>query len=933
MMQKQDLYCTLFFKSISMQSFISETIDTILKTTTSFENVVFILPSQRAGVFVKQALKDKIHTGFLPEIQNIGSFIEEVSEISKVDSVALLFHFYTIYKSVEKNPDSFDKFSSWAFTVLQDFNEIDQHLVKAAEIFVYLRDIERLKKWSVEGVFKETAMVKDHFSFVEKLGEFYPKLYAFLKEKNIGYQGLIYREATLKMDAYLQNNPHKKFVFIGFNALNTAEEVLIQKMLAAQNTTIYWDIDAALLDKKQQAGQFIRKYKSTWKHYEKNDLNTIGTTFFEKKNIAVIGLSKNISQIKYAGEILSKLPQLQNTAMVLSDETLLPITLSSLPKNVAAINITMGYPLKDIPSTALMFSVFQLFLSQEKLQKITENSFYHKDVIRFIKAPAIYRLLQKDGVTIADDIVTAITKENNTFVETTYLTTFFEGLAQSSQKTITAIFNPLSTIADFISRILDLINLLKEGANPLEKEFLFRFHTIFLQLQNLHNDYRYFQNLKTLHLFFKQLIGSENLSFQGEPLKGLQLMGMLEMRVLDFENVIITSVNEGILPANSQQQSFIPFDVKVAFDLPTYREKDAIFSYHFFRLLQRAKNVFILYNTEPDVFGSGEKSRFVKQLEMMRGDIQQKTIGPKVVTEKTILKEIPKNESVLNTLKTLAEKGISPSALTSYLYNPIKFYKQKILKIKELDGVEETVAFNTLGTVVHETLDELYTPFVGRFLEAKAVSEMLKKAKPLVEKHFKIAFRSGDLKTGKNRLIFEVANRFVLNFLQQEHSLLKDGENQLRIIATEENLAATIRVDGLDFPIKIHGQVDRVDTLNGVTRIIDYKSGMVSSTNLKVPTFSNIRDEKYHKAIQVLLYAFLYTKSTNYDFNTPLEAGIISFKNLKSSFLSANFSTSRTKDTLITAEKLEAFMDEIKSFLLEMYKLETPFIEPPNLKY
>ena len=281
----------------------------------------------------------------------------------------------------------------------------------------------------------------------------------------------------------------------------------------------------------------------------------------------------------------------------------------------------------------------------------------------------------------------------------------------------------------------------------------------------------------------------------------------------------------------------------------------------------------------------------------------------------------------------MAQKGISPSALTSYLYNPIKFYKQKVLKIRELDDVEETVAFNTLGTVVHETLDELYTPFVGHFLKADAISEMLKKAKPLVEKHFKIWFKSGDLKTGKNRLIFEVANRFVVNFLQQERTLLKEENNQLKIIATEENLAATIEVEGLNFPIKIHGQVDRVDELNGVTRIIDYKSGMVASTNLKVPDFSKIRDEKYHKAIQVLLYAFLYTKSKKHDFNKPLEAGIISFKNLKSGFLSTNFSTSRAKDHLITEEKLEEFIEEIKSFLVEMYDLETPFIEPPNLKY
>jgi len=192
-------------------------------------------------------------------------------------------------------------------------------------------------------------------------------------------------------------------------------------------------------------------------------------------------------------------------------------------------------------------------------------------------------------------------------------------------------------------------------------------------------------------LFFKQLIASETLSFQGEPLKGLQLMGMLETRVLDFENIILTSTNEGILPASSQQNSFIPFDVKLEFGLPTYREKDAIFSYHFFRLLQRAKNVFILYNTEHDVFGSGEKSRFVTQLEMLRPDIVHKTIAPKVITNKTELKQIGKTETTLQRLKELAAKGISPSALTNYLHNPVSFYKQKILKIRDI-----TICFNQL---------------------------------------------------------------------------------------------------------------------------------------------------------------------------------------------------------------------------------------------
>lgn len=917
-----------------MQSFISETLDAILKDTQSFEDVVFILPSQRAKVFLKQTLKDKINIGFLPETLNIEQFVRQISGIEKADNIQLLFHFYTIYKNLEKDPDTFDVFASWAFTVLQDFNEIDQHLIDTKEIFVYLRDIQRLKKWSVTGTFKETELMKDHYSFLEKLHNFYAPFYRFLLENKIGYQGLMYREACKNIDEYLLNNKQKKYVFIGFNALNKAEEFLFQKVLETENSTIYWDLDETFFNSNHQAGTFIRKYKKEWKYYEKNPLKTLSNHFLKPKNIQVIGASKNTTQIKYAGEILEKFTDFKNTALVMADESLLPITLNSLPKNINAINITMGYPLKDIPVTNLLFSIFQLFISQEKLQKTTEDLFYHKDIVRFFKNPLIYKVLVENTPTAVDTFIQQIAEQNLTFIGQKQLQNVLKNTTEKAQTVITSLLANVATIHNFLERILDLIDLLKEDVTDLEKEYLYRFYTVFTQLKNLQTAYNYFTDLKTLSLFFRQLVASETLSFQGEPLKGLQLMGMLETRVLDFENIILTSTNEGVLPASSQQNSFIPFDVKLAFGLPTYREKDAIFSYHFFRLLQRAKNVFIIYNTEHDVFGSGEKSRFVTQLEMLREDIQHKIIAPKVISDKINLKEITKDASTFTRLQELAEKGISPSALTNYLHNPIAFYKQKILKLKEFDDVEETVAFNTLGTVVHETLDELYTPFVGKFLSVEIIANMQKEAKDLVVKHFKIHFKNGNLATGKNRLIFEVANRFVTNFLAKEKELLQDANNQLKIIATEENLSTEIIVEGLDFPVKIHGQVDRVDELNGVLRIIDYKTGLVINSNLRVPEFENLRDEKHLKAIQVLLYAYLYTQSKNYNFNQPLEAGIYSFKNLKNGFLPVDFALPRRKaETNITSEKLEDFITEIKYYISEIYNLDIDFVEPVDLRY
>ncbi|MDC1162377.1 PD-(D/E)XK nuclease family protein, partial [Tenacibaculum sp.] len=717
-----------------MKSFISETLDTILETTKSFENVVFVLPSQRAGVFVKKELKNKISAGFLPHILNIEQFISEISNVKKIDSVQLLFHFYAIYKKIEPKPDTFDVFSSWAFTAIQDFNEVDQHLINTRDIFDYIRDIERLRKWSVKGTFEETELVKDHFSFMEKLGEYYNKLYSFLIKNNKGYQGVMYRESTRKIDEYVTRNINKKFFIIGFNALNKAEEFLFQRMLEAGNTEIFWDIDTYFLEKNHQAGNFIRKYKRKWKFYEKNSLKNVGDWFSKEKHIEVIGASKNITQIKYAGEILSKLPNHQNTALVLSDETLLPITLNSLPKNVKDINITMGYPLKDVPTTSLIISVFQLFVTQDKLMKKEVNLFYYKDIIRFLKDPIIYKMLTINGVDLEKVLDTSIINKNNTFISEEMILPFFDTIEDTIKSGLLSVFKPFMGISDFLNRIIVLIDIVKENANELEKEYLFRFYTTFTQLQNLDTEFNYVQDLKTLYLFFKQLIQSESLSFQGEPLQGLQLMGMLETRVLDFENVIITSVNEGVLPANSTQNTFIPFDVKVEFDLPTYREKDAIFSYHFFRLIQRAKNIFILYNTENDAFGGGEKSRFITQLELIKNTIIQKIISPKVITSMLELKEIEKTDLVMEKLKELAIKGISPSALTNYLYNPIAFYKQKVLKINEFQEVEETVAVNTMGTVVHDVLDELYTPFTlngGQFIKLEDINEFQKKYKNL----------------------------------------------------------------------------------------------------------------------------------------------------------------------------------------------------------
>ncbi|NVK53622.1 MAG: PD-(D/E)XK nuclease family protein [Flavobacteriaceae bacterium] len=904
-----------------MQTFISDTISAILSKQTTFENTVMVLPSQRAGVFVKQELKEKITVGFLPEILNIESFTESISGIKKADTVQLLFSFYSVYRKIEKEPEAFDTFFNWATTVLQDFNEIDQHLVNPTELFIYLRDIERLKKWSVKKPLVETKLMKNHYSFIEKLGEYYTAFYNFLLSKHIGYQGLIYREATKKVTSFIEKNKHKNFIFLGFNALNKAEEYIFQQLLAAENTAIYWDIDETFLQSKHQAGNFIRKYNAEWKYYLTHELKTISNHFQEEKNIHIIGASKNTTQIKYAGEILNTLSNYTHTAFVMADESLLPLTLNSLPKKVEAINITMGYPLKDIPITSLFTTIFQLFLTQDRLEKTSVQQFYFKEVLQFFKHSTIQGLLLVNKRNIFDSIAVQIARDNDAFISFFQLETFLSPLPQNIQDTLLSIFKPYKDALEFFSRLLQLITVVKETANTIEKEYFFRYYTIFTQLQTLQLEHKYVNSLKTIAQLFQQLIQSENIAFQGEPLQGLQLMGMLETRMLDFENVIITSVNEHILPKSSSQNSFIPFDVKLDVGLPTYKEKDAIFSYHFFRLLQRAKNIYLLYNSENDTFGGGEKSRFITQLQHLKPQAKEQLVAPKVITEKAEPKSIEKTPAIIDSLKVQATKGFSPSTLTNYLYNPYSFYQQKILGIKEYKEVEETVAYNTMGTIIHDTLDVLYQPLIGVFLTIENIKAMFDKVDELVAYYFKKHFHSNDVYTGKNRLIFEVSKNYINRFLESELELLKN-KNALKIIATEQDLATEITIDGFDFPINIHGQVDRIDELNGVTRIIDYKTGFVQESNLKVNDISLIADEKYSKAIQVLLYAFLYMKNTK---NTrPIEAGIISFKNLNSGLLKVSFDKN---EYAITEERITMFINEVKEIIKEIFDVSVPFIE------
>ncbi len=917
-----------------MVSFIQDVLLDLKNRNVGFSHLTFVLPSKRAGVFLKHELSKVINkTIFSPEIISIEEFVEDLSELQSLSNTELLFELYSVYTNLTKKEliEPFDSFSKWAQILIQDFNEIDRYLILQEKIFNYLSAIKDVEHWSFQK--EQTDIVKNYLSLWKNLHLYYKEFSNILKQKKAGYQGLIYREAVENIQSYIQSNESKQHIFLGFNALNTAEETIIQELLQNKLANIYWDIDTHFIDNKiHDAGLFTRQHKANWNYFNHNPFNWITNNYSSEKNIEVIGIPKNVGQAKYIGSLLGQLKtensQLNNTAVVLGDETLLTPVINSLPENIDALNITMGFPLRSIPLASLFENLFQTHKNR------TKESIYNKEIITILLHQFIRPLFVYNEIDYAKAIVEDIQTNNLIYISIERLKT----IAPDHKETIDLLFgnwedSPTNSIDNCLQLILKIKKDLTENKkeNLLSLEYLFRFNEVFNQLNSLIDKYNCVSNIKTLFGLFKELLNNETLDFQGEPLQGLQLMGMLESRVLDFETVIISSVNEGILPSGKSNNSFIPFDVKIENNLPTYKEKDAVYTYHFFRLLQRAKNVYIIYNTEPDAFYGGEKSRFITQLEIESvHNIKHSLVTPNIPVQTPLLNTITKSDLVIESIKEVAEKGFSPSSLTSYIRNPLDFYYQKILKVKQYEDVEETVASNTLGTVVHNTLEGFYKPLIGHFLTVEILKGLKSKIEKTVTHHFKKIYKEGDLKSGKNLIVFEIAKRYVLNFINLEITDVKEG-NKIKIIEIEsDDNRVKLDIPELNFPVYLTGKVDRVDEYNGVTRIIDYKTGKVEQSKVNIVDWEELNTDydKYSKPYQILAYA--YMMNAKKPFTNPVEAGIISFKNLNNGFLKFGVKESthsRTKDELITPETLSNYFEELKKLILEICNPDINFIE------
>lgn len=926
---------------------------------TNFSRLCLVFPSRRAGLFFKQYVSKIIDKPiWLPDIYALEDFVVHKSGLTLSDPLELIARLYKVYKSIEKDKaQPFSEFISWGNMLLGDFDEIDQYMADGAKVFQYLDEIKAMKHWNPDGK-PLTPFEQDYLRFYNSLAPCYAMFREELLKYNEGYFGLAF-------DKLLQDIHNKSFaewdsiVFAGFNALTAAEEKLLKHLIDSGKAELYWDADDYYLsDPRQEAGRFLREF------IEKNtfgELNWIGNSLSTgEKSVSVIGVPGNVGQAKLAGELIQKLIEKKGTsdgiALVLVDEGLLLPVLNSIPEGTGDFNVTMGFPLKQTPVFSLINIILAMFANAQRFAQPKPDAqpgdlpitrFYYKDIQRFLSHPFIVSAQKQKGFPGKAD--TAIVNKSFYFSGELFL------LLNGINTSLSDVFKPYLDInrvesGDVISLVRDIIGYLRNAFSPVENqdnigkgkiqpielEYLFHAAELCSKLDVILKDPDLKPDIETVQSLVSNLIAGKRLPFYGEPLNGLQVMGMLETRLLDFTDIIMISVNEGLLPKGKHQTTFIPDEVRNHFGMQRYSERTAVFAYHFYRLMQRVENAWLIYNTEGDELGGGEKSRFVSQMlyEMPKANpkinISEQTLS--VVPGSTNAGEISvvKTPEVLARLRQLADRGLSPTALAMYMKCTLQFYFSQVLRISEPDQVSETIDAATLGEIVHDALHKAYAAKKDAVITPEILAATLPLAIHHVREAFSVKFNTDELSTGKNLLIVKVAENMVKRFLLAEKKYLEQTRTNIEIVMLEEDLHSSIEIadplSGEVFKVKIHGKADRIDRIGGITRIIDYKTGIVETKDLKIDQIASFQQkDDSGKLLQVLAYALMYSDMQAMP-PAQLISGIISLRKASLYLIRTDIE----KNDVIDKALLGAFRNELELIIGSIFNSSEPFSQTEN---
>ena len=890
--------------------FLSKIISELLSETSDLSQTAVVLPGKRPVVFLKQILKEQKYEGFLPEFFTVDELIKKISGKQHIQGISLWLFGCDVYKKIYPE-ETLENFLKWFPTLLKDWDDMLKFSEEDKAVLEYMLDDERIKNWG-ETLGDGDNARKRNLNFWKKMNVFLPKLKENLQAKGWATDGMIHEMVREKIGDFAEET-ETKFVFCGFNALTPLEEKLIRELLQKGKAECFFQADEYYIkDLKQEAGKFLRKHMH-WKEFNENrKYQWIENSFCEEKNIKVYEVAGNVAQTKILPEILQEIPKenYSKTAVVLLDENLLLPSLDAV-SFVDNLNITMGFPIKNLGFSG---AVKKLFYLQKQLEK-NDKSYYYMDVFsvleEFPKNEEDGKIIGRFTEKIEDENIVYISKKmmQEHLGELSYFQLF-------EKRTAAELLEDLSNFC-YQLKFREIDDILYENVSLFE--------TTFKILKNHMKDYDFEISIDALEVLMNQLVNSENLDFQGEPLEGLQFMGLLETRLLDFENIILLSVNEGKLPLGNTQNTYLPFDVRRNFGLNTFLENDSIYAYHFYRLLQNAKNIYLLYNALGSGVNTGEKSRFITQMEMESPHKMEHIVIEN--TSEPILQEliiIEKTEKVLEKLNEWKDR-ISVSHLISYLYNPIDFYLNNILKARETEEIEEELSQRNYGNLVHYALEELYGEIKGKILKENDIEDLKSKINEAIDSAISELKHQPELyERGMNYIHKSMAAKVVEHILDYDLGLIKAG-NSLEIISLENRINAEFSMDENGEKINFIGYIDRIDRLNGVVRVIDFKTAKAKNLSVKpkeekLEDFMSSADSK--QALQLSIYAYMVLHNEKFSVN-QLQCGIWSFAEIGKGVQTLKIYDNENIDN----ENVSICMNSIKNIILEILNPEIPFKE------
>lgn len=914
---------------------------------TSLERTCFVFPNRRSAVFFRKYLGERAGRPlFVPAMRTIDELFQDISGLKPVEKVPALDRLYRIYRDLlaeeGRTAESFDDFIYWGDILMSDFDDIDKYRVDAARMFVNLRDLKELSAgYDFLTDTQRQAINEFCGSFFQKgiahsgtrqdfaaLWNIQLRLYNRFRDSlaadGLGYPGMIYRSVAddIRPDSQLLK-AFDEVVFIGLNALNNCEIALLTELQKEGKADFYWDFEGPLLqDPANKAGRFIRENLDRFPSREPLD----GIAPERLPAIEVIRVPSAVGQTRKATQIITELhtagrmDRPEETAVVLPDESLLFPMLGALPPCIQKVNVTMGYPL-SAGQVEMLVSCLER-LQANRRAKGGVMRFYHRDVTDLLEHPYIVAA-DTDGVVPA--VKAGILAQNRIFVEAPWLA--------SQSDLFATLFTPIEQTSGLAEWLQALISALQAHQPALEREFLYRYSKTIASLARVALDYDTLAP-RTWFRLLARLAALESVPFEGEPLSGLQMMGPLETRALDFKNLILLSVGEGVFPARTVSSSFIPYNLRLGFGLPTYELQDAIWAYYFYRSICRAERVYLLYDARTEGLQSGEESRYIKQLKYHYG----LPVTEKVATYQlgataadrpiTTVKKTPEVLQALHDRFITGTGAFSASSLNHYLDCPLQFYYQHVLQIKEQDEVVEDIDSSRFGTIYHEVMQKIYEPFAPRSgaerpsaaicrsaakgaepLITKDLIDHLRNDKPHLEQLTFEAFHNVGIDDieGENRILFNLVLHYVDRTLEVDA-----GMTPFTFLGAESQRNARLQLaDGRT--VRLYGAIDRLDTnLPGIIRVVDYKTGSVEKkddcSNVD-RIFDRTLPRRPYIAFQLYFYALLMTRQPDARPDQRYEPCVYALRDL---FKAAPASHPiEPKNLAHFAERVQALIEEV----------------------